>query len=120
MYLYKDLIRNRINDLQKSLDDSKKNADELNDLMKKASSDLKNVSIGKIAVLVFACNRPSAIDKHLKQLFERRKTSNKIEKFPIIVSQDCGHLETAQWSFYPLEWLDHRTCRTLIDPSRPP
>ncbi len=96
MYLYKDLIRNRINDLQKSLDDSKKNADELNDLMKKASSDLKNVSIGKIAVLVFACNRPSAIDKHLKQLFERRKTSNKIEKFPIIVSQDCGHLETAQ------------------------
>ncbi|ODM99224.1 Alpha-1,3-mannosyl-glycoprotein 2-beta-N-acetylglucosaminyltransferase, partial [Orchesella cincta] len=39
-----------------------------------------------IAVLVFVCNRPS-IKRNLDQLFKFRPSA---EKFPIIVSQDCG------------------------------
>lgn len=39
-----------------------------------------------IAVLVFVCNRPS-IKRNLDQLFKYRPSA---DKFPIIVSQDCG------------------------------
>lgn len=93
-------IKSRINQLQKSLDDSKSNANLLNDLIKRANSDLKDTptkkKADKIAVLVFACNRAQTVDKHLRLLFERRNRTRKIEKFPIIVSQDCGHEETAR------------------------
>lgn len=64
--------------------------------MKKYSSELKELTIDKTAVLVFACNRPESIDRHLKELFERRNASGKINRFPIIVSQDCGHQETSK------------------------
>lgn len=39
-----------------------------------------------IAVLVFVCNRPT-VKRNLDQLFRYRPSS---EKFPVIVSQDCG------------------------------
>lgn len=82
--------------MQKSLDDSKNDAKELNDMIRSANIGLKESSVGKIAVLVFACNRAKTIEKHLNLLFERRNNSNKNDKFPIIVSQDCAHQETAQ------------------------
>ena len=64
--------------------------------MKKYNAELKDYTLDKTAILVFACNRPHSIDRHLKQLFERRIASGKIDRFPIIVSQDCGHKKTAQ------------------------
>lgn len=39
-----------------------------------------------IAVLVFVCNRPT-VKRNLDQLFKYRPSS---ERYPIIVSQDCG------------------------------
>lgn len=44
-----------------------------------------------IAVLVIACNRPT-VQRCLDQLLKYRPSS---ERFPIVVSQDCGHAETA-------------------------
>jgi alpha-1,3-mannosyl-glycoprotein beta-1,2-N-acetylglucosaminyltransferase len=46
-----------------------------------------------IAVLVFACNRSTAIKNHLDQLIKLRPSK---DKFPIIVSQDCEHEETTR------------------------
>merc|ERR1711976_978144 len=45
-----------------------------------------------IPVLMFACNRVT-VAKALDSLLQIRKDKH---KFPIIVSQDCGHAETAQ------------------------
>ena len=42
-----------------------------------------------IAVLVFVCNRPT-INRCLDSLFKYRPSA---AKFPIVVSQDCGHHE---------------------------
>ena len=53
-----------------------------------------STTAGKIAVLVISCRRPSAVDNHLKQLIDNRAKSGLVDKFPIIVSQDCGHQET--------------------------
>ncbi|VDM99272.1 unnamed protein product [Thelazia callipaeda] len=39
-----------------------------------------------ITILVFVCNRPKAIKNHLQKLLRYRPS---VEKFPIIVSQDC-------------------------------
>ena len=44
------------------------------------------------AVVVIACNRPT-VKRCLDQLLKYRPSA---EQFPIIVSQDCGHMETAQ------------------------
>lgn len=44
-----------------------------------------------IAVLVFACNRVT-VNKCIDQLLKYRPAR---ERFPIIVSQDCGHRPTA-------------------------
>ena len=44
-----------------------------------------------VAVLVIACNRPT-VRRCLDQLLKYRPSEN---QFPIIVSQDCGHAETA-------------------------
>ena len=97
-------IKERLKDLQKSLDRSHKNANELKLLMQQAQQNIKGFNVtndfarsentDKIAVLVFSCNRPDTVSSHLTQLIEHRKTSGKVEKFPIIVSQDCGHLNT--------------------------
>ena len=43
-----------------------------------------------LPVLMFACNRPT-VSKALDSLLKIR---NDPERFPIIVSQDCGHQET--------------------------
>ncbi|PIK61152.1 putative alpha-1,3-mannosyl-glycoprotein 2-beta-N-acetylglucosaminyltransferase [Apostichopus japonicus] len=45
-----------------------------------------------IPVLVIACNRPSAIKRSLETLLKNRPSK---DQFPIVVSQDCGHAETA-------------------------
>ncbi|GAV09321.1 hypothetical protein RvY_18884-2 [Ramazzottius varieornatus] len=45
-----------------------------------------------IAVVVFGCNRPT-IRRHLDQLIKYRPSA---ASFPIYVSQDCGHEETAR------------------------
>jgi hypothetical protein len=47
-----------------------------------------------IKVLVFACNRPNAVEDHLNELLDRRSNSNYEEEFPIIISQDCNHQPT--------------------------
>ncbi|XP_025083205.1 alpha-1,3-mannosyl-glycoprotein 2-beta-N-acetylglucosaminyltransferase-like isoform X2 [Pomacea canaliculata] len=44
-----------------------------------------------IPVLMIACDRPT-VSRSLDKLLEHRPSA---EKFPIIVSQDCGHQETA-------------------------
>ncbi|XP_033624802.1 alpha-1,3-mannosyl-glycoprotein 2-beta-N-acetylglucosaminyltransferase-like [Asterias rubens] len=46
-----------------------------------------------IPVLMIACNRPSAIQRSLTNLLGTRPSPT---QFPIIVSQDCGHQETAE------------------------
>lgn len=53
-------------------------------------TDTKNGDI--IPVLLFACNRVS-VSKALDELISYRPNK---EKYPIIVSQDCGHKETAR------------------------
>lgn len=45
-----------------------------------------------LPVLVFACNREEAIKRSLNQLLKLRPSE---KRFPIIVSQDCGHAKTA-------------------------
>lgn len=45
----------------------------------------------KFVILVIACNRPT-VKRCLDKLLEHRLSD---EKFPIVVSQDCGHEETA-------------------------
>lgn len=102
-------IQKRIEKLQDSIDLSNKNAQNLNLLIDKANVqvpvNLNNINANKlaeigikhndkIAILVFSCNRPGAIRNHLDQLINIRKTTVDIEKFPIIVSQDCGHADT--------------------------
>lgn len=47
---------------------------------------------GVVAVLVFACNRPT-VTRCLEQLIRYRPSST---QFPIIVSQDCDHEATSQ------------------------
>ena len=44
------------------------------------------------AVLVIACNRPE-VQRCLDSLLKYRSSE---KKFPIVVSQDCGHMETAR------------------------
>ncbi len=77
-----------------------KNVEKLNkiengDQTKRNKSTKEIPTLKPIAVLVFACNRPDAIEDHLRQLIQKRVAYGNIEKFPIIVSQDCGHQETA-------------------------
>uniref|UniRef100_A0A914WNW8 Alpha-1,3-mannosyl-glycoprotein 2-beta-N-acetylglucosaminyltransferase n=1 Tax=Plectus sambesii TaxID=2011161 RepID=A0A914WNW8_9BILA len=45
----------------------------------------------RVAILVFACNRPKAVQSHIDQILRLRPSA---ERFPIIVSQDCDHQET--------------------------
>lgn len=107
--------------LQDSIDRSKTDADELKKLLAQASAELNaqdtaekvnsavrnerllsllrdkanaSTTSGKIAVLVISCRRPEAVDNHLKQLVDQRQRLGLVDKFPIIVSQDCGHADT--------------------------
>ena len=45
-----------------------------------------------IAVLVITCDRPEATQAHLAKLIRLRPSP---QRFPIVVSQDCGHQPTA-------------------------
>ncbi|KAF6037032.1 MGAT1 [Bugula neritina] len=45
-----------------------------------------------LPILIFSCNRPTYITKALEDLIKYRTSK---EKFPIIVTQDCGHEETS-------------------------
>lgn len=104
-------LKERIKLLEESLENSKKNAQELNELIKNVYKDLNDKltlnehiqrEIGddkkqKIAVLVISCNRAKSVENHLRQLIKNREKSiHGVEKFPILVSQDCGHEETAR------------------------
>jgi len=67
----------------------------LNGLEKAASSSSPEVKELVIPVLMFACNRPT-VRKAIDPLLEYRgEDPERIRKFPIIVSQDCAHAETA-------------------------
>ncbi|XP_076832611.1 alpha-1,3-mannosyl-glycoprotein 2-beta-N-acetylglucosaminyltransferase a [Brachyhypopomus gauderio] len=57
----------------------------------KNASSVKNPSHVVIPILVMACNRVT-VKRCLDKLLEYRPSA---ELFPIIVSQDCGHAETA-------------------------
>ena len=62
-------------------------------IVNKADSQLVNPDKAyTIAVLVIACNRPT-VRRCLDLLLKYRPSS---ERFPIVVSQDCGHVETAE------------------------
>lgn len=107
-------LKERIKVLEESLESSKRNAQELNVLIRNVYKDLndtltlneklrggvqedsKDTKEPKIAILVISCNRAKSVENHLKQLIKHReKSTHGREKFPIIVSQDCGHTETA-------------------------
>ena len=96
---------------------SKDKANELNTLLKQVYANLKisemnspitmpvhtstqpvptKNRINPTAILVLACNRPQAIEEHLTQLINKRAAYGSVEKFPIIVSQDCAHPDTAK------------------------
>jgi len=94
-------VSGRLKSLQRSIDKSNNDANELKIVLKdsvKNLDDSKKLNSvqklddqsGKIAILVFSCNRPEAIKKHLDQLISIRKATVDEDKFPIIVSQDCG------------------------------
>ena len=53
----------------------------------------KDVSSYTIGIVVISCNRPDAITRSLKSLLKYRPSA---KQFPIVVSQDCGHEETAK------------------------
>ena len=103
-----DIIKKRIESLESDLDRSNKNAQQLNSLMKnfnqqvpdlvefKPNEPVKAKKDNKIAVLVFACNRPNAVEDHLNELLEKRSNSNYDEEFPIIISQDCNYQPTTE------------------------
>lgn len=86
--------------LLEAVKESRRQNDEENSARKRIQENSGNESDQKvahqsslvIAVLMFACNRVT-VSKALDSLLEYRKDKN---KFPIIVSQDCGHAETAQ------------------------
>lgn len=108
-------LKERIKVLEESLESSKRNAQELNVLIRNVYKDLNDTLTlneklrgmaqedskdtsqePKIAILVISCNRAKSVENHLKQLIKHReKSTHGREKFPIIVSQDCGHTETA-------------------------
>ncbi|GAB6032093.1 mannosyl (alpha-1,3-)-glycoprotein beta-1,2-N-acetylglucosaminyltransferase [Chamberlinius hualienensis] len=69
-----------------------------------------------IAVLVFSCNRMT-VDRTLNQLLQYRPSE---KNFPIIVSQDCGHAETAQVIQGYGDRLTHIQHPDLSDISVPP
>ena len=81
-----------VNESRRQKDEEK--SVEINDAKKRGqkSPDVVQKSSLVIAVLMFACNRVT-VSKALDSLLAYRKDK---KKFPIIVSQDCGHAETAQ------------------------
>jgi len=89
-----NLIRRVYSDLEKN---DAENLEQIGngEILKRNKSTIEMPTVKPIAVLVFACNRPDAIEDHLRQLIQKRAAYGNAEKFPIIVSQDCGHQETA-------------------------
>ena len=72
--------------------DSLKNIHKKDSSPKEALRSHENAIKIVAAVLVIACNRPT-VERCLDSLLKYRPSE---EKFPIIVSQDCGHEETAR------------------------
>ena len=70
-----------------SLNRNRENADS-----HRRISTQKNTDETVAAVLVIACNRPE-VERCLDSLLRYRPSE---KKFPVIVSQDCGHEETAR------------------------
>lgn len=64
-------------------------------LLNSNASHPLNVRIPPIAVVLIACDRLT-VSRSLDLLIKYRQTNNRAEQFPIIVSQDCGHKETAK------------------------
>ncbi|XP_065884619.1 alpha-1,3-mannosyl-glycoprotein 2-beta-N-acetylglucosaminyltransferase-like isoform X2 [Dysidea avara] len=60
-----------------------------NDVIKE---DTQETAAPTIGVVVIACNRPS-VGRALDLLLKYRPSA---QQFPIVVSQDCGHVETAE------------------------
>lgn len=107
--------------MEESLENSKKNAQDLNNLIKGVYKNLNDTILNqqqqqpdgnkqivlpppqkqndpetkKIAILVISCNRDKSVENHLNQLIKYREKSNRVEKFPIVVSQDCNDGKTA-------------------------
>ncbi|OQV23689.1 Alpha-1,3-mannosyl-glycoprotein 2-beta-N-acetylglucosaminyltransferase [Hypsibius exemplaris] len=65
---------------------------EVGDTMANSNVTVLTSKIPVIPVIVFACNRPT-VKRNLDQLLKYRPSA---ESFPIYVSQDCGHKETAE------------------------
>uniref|UniRef100_A0A915PR58 Alpha-1,3-mannosyl-glycoprotein 2-beta-N-acetylglucosaminyltransferase n=1 Tax=Setaria digitata TaxID=48799 RepID=A0A915PR58_9BILA len=65
---------------------SESKADHISQLYKFQQSPSNVGWPNPIAVLIFVCNRPKAIENHLKKLLRYRPSA---EKFPVVVSQDC-------------------------------
>ncbi|KAG7276574.1 hypothetical protein CRUP_019624 [Coryphaenoides rupestris] len=59
---------------------------------RRATPSLRSPDMAVIPVLVMACNRPT-VKRCLDKLLEYRPSA---QRHPIIVSQDCGHAETAE------------------------
>lgn len=72
--------------------DSLKNKDKKDGLIQGGLHAQENAVQIVAAVLVIACNRPE-VQRCLDTLMQYRPSE---KKFPIVVSQDCGHKETAQ------------------------
>jgi alpha-1,3-mannosyl-glycoprotein beta-1,2-N-acetylglucosaminyltransferase len=70
-----------------------------------------------IAVVVISCNRPDAITRSLNSLLKYRPSA---KQFPIVVSQDCGHEETAKAISAFSEDVRHIKQPDLSEPDVPP
>lgn len=90
-------LNDRIDNLENVLSNVKENAANLKDLLDKSLKSTNKVpkqeADDKIGVLVMACNRPT-VSFHLDQILKLREYN--VNKFPIVVSQDCAHEETKQ------------------------
>lgn len=82
------------------------------------STNKDNVNQATILpIIVFSCNRPEAVRRCLDGLLKHRPDPN---KFPIIVSQDCGHAATAQTIQSYGSQVTHIQQPDLSEPDVPP
>ncbi|CAI5455200.1 unnamed protein product [Caenorhabditis angaria] len=113
LYVENDIIKNtpkfdELDDLMRATDRLERLLKFENEHMKKLEKELKSLSGGlkekyrlqdsidksskswkePIPVLVFSCNRASAVREHVKKLLNYRPSK---ELFPVIVTQDCDN-----------------------------
>lgn len=84
-----DMKRKDVNEAQQEIPVPDETAIDTN-IQKEHNTDQSSPDT-VFGILVIACNRPS-VKRCLDQLIKHRPSA---EKFPIVVSQDCGHAETA-------------------------